>query len=244
MLKKLIKSILPKNIINEIINFKNNYFNGYSLKSYSQEGEDMILRRLFEKQKIGFYIDVGAHHPKRFSNTYFFYKKGWNGINIDAMPDSMKLFNKIRPRDINIEKPVFDKKQILTYYAFNEPALNGFSKELSQERDGKGNYFIEFTKDIETSTLEEILDTNLPKDQEIDFLSIDVEGLDFMVLQSNNFEKYKPKVILIEVLGSRLLDINNNEITKYLQQFNYSIYAKAVNTVIFISDEFYNDEYN
>lgn len=243
MLKKILKLILPKSVINEIINFRNNYFDGYALKSYSQEGEDMILRRLFEKQQTGFYVDVGAHHPKRFSNTYFFYKQGWNGINIDAMPNSMKSFEKFRPRDINIEKPISDKKQVLTYYAFNEPALNGFSKELSEERDGKGNYYIEFTKDIETSTLEEVLKDNLPKDQEIDFLSVDVEGLDFMVLKSNDFEKYKPKVILIEILGSSLKDIENNEISEYLKQYDYSIYAKAVNTIVFVSDRFYNERY-
>ena len=243
MLKKLVKSILPKSAIDKLIDVKNDYFDGYVLKSYSQEGEDMILRRLFEKQTIGFYVDVGAHHPKRFSNTYFFYKKGWSGINIDAMPESMKPFNKIRPRDINIEKPVSDRKQVLTYYAFNEPALNGFSKELSEQRDGQGNYFIQFTKDIETATLEQILDENLPKNQEINFLSIDVEGLDFMVLKSNNFEKYKPKVILIEILGSSLADIDNNEISKFLKEYNYSIYAKAVNTVFFISDEFYEERY-
>lgn len=244
ILKKLVKTILPKSVIEKMVDLKNNYLDGYVLKSYSQEGEDMILRRLFENQQTGFYVDVGAHHPKRFSNTYFFYKKGWKGINIDAMPDSMKPFNKIRPRDINIEKPVSEKKQILTYYAFNEPALNGFSKELSQERSDKdNNYHIIFEKDIETSTLTEILDTNLPKNQEIDFLSIDVEGLDFIVLQSNNFNQYKPKVILIEILGSSLSDIENNEITQYLKQFEYSIYAKAVNTVIFISDEFYKERY-
>jgi len=244
MLKKLIKTILPKKVKEKIIDIKNNYFDGYALKSYAQEGEDMILRRLFEKQQNGFYVDVGAHHPKRFSNTFFFYKKGWKGINIDAMPNSMKLFNKIRPRDINIEKPVSDKRQILTYYAFNEPALNGFSKELSQERNSKdNNYHIIFKKDIETSTLSEILDNNLPKNQKIDYLSIDVEGLDFMVLQSNNFMKYKPKVILIEILGSSLSDIGNNDISVYLKQFNYSIYAKAVNTVIFIDDAFYSERY-
>lgn len=217
---------------------KNNYFNGYATQSFSQEGEDMILRRLFENQQTGFYVDVGAHHPKRFSNTYYFYQKGWHGINIDAMPGSMKAFESIRPKDINIEKPVSDKKQILTYYAFNEPALNGFSKELSEQRDGVGNYFIKFTKDIETATLEEILDQNLPKNQQIDFMSIDVEGLDFMVLKSNDFDTYKPKVVLIEILESSLSDIENNEIAEFLKQYGYTIYAKAVNTVFFIEKNF------
>lgn len=239
MLKKLVKKILPKIVKEKIIAIKNDYFDGYALKSYSQEGEDMVLRRLFEKQQIGFYVDVGAHHPKRFSNTYFFYKQGWNGINVDAMPNSMKLFNKIRPKDINIEKPISDKKQVLTYYAFNDSALNSFSKELSEERVSKeNNHHIIFEKNIETLTLTEILDDNLPINHEIDFLSIDVEGLDFMVLKSNDFKKYKPKVILIEILGSSLESIENNEISKHLKQFNYSIYAKCVNTVFYIENKF------
>jgi len=244
MFNKLFKTILPKSVKEKLIEFKNNYFDGYALKSYSQEGEDMILRRLLENQQTGFYVDVGAHHPKRFSNTYIFYKKGWRGINIDAMPGSIKLFNKIRPRDINIEVAISDRKQTLTYYAFNEPALNGFSKELSDKRANQNNnYHIIFQKDIETSTLTEIIDNNLPQNQEIDFLSIDVEGLDFMVLKSNDFEKYKPKVILIEIMGSSLSDIENNEISQYLEKYDYSIYAKAVNTVIFISNQFYNERF-
>ena len=241
MLKKIIKSVLPKKVIKILVNFKRNY-SEHSLKSYSQEGEDMILRRLFENQKTGFYVDVGAHHPKRFSNTYFFYKLGWRGMNIDAMPNSMKSFDRIRPRDINIEKPISNKKQVLTYYAFNEPAINGFSKELSEERAGKDNpYRIIFTKDIETAKLSEILDSWLPANQEIDFLSIDVEGLDFMVLQSNEFQKYSPKVVLIEILGSTFSEIQDNEISAYLKNYNYSLYSKALNTVIFIRDDFHKE---
>ena len=79
------------------------YVTRYSNISYSLQGEDMVLKELFADKNQGFYVDVGAHHPFRFSNTYLFYKKGWRGINIDAMPRSMELFDKFRPRDINIE---------------------------------------------------------------------------------------------------------------------------------------------
>ncbi|AJI45711.1 FkbM family methyltransferase [Francisella tularensis] len=243
MLKKIVKAVLPKIVKEKLRYFRNTYLDGYATKSYSQEGEDLILKRIFEYKKKGFYVDVGAHHPKRFSNTYHFYKKGWNGINIDAMPGSMKLFNKLRPRDINIENPISDKIETLTYYAFNEPALNGFSKEISEERDGQGNYFIKFTKDIQTLTLAEVLNKNLSEHQKIDFLSIDVEGLDFIVLKSHDFEKYRPKVILIEILKSRLTDIFDNEIVKFLYTKNYLVYAKSVNTVFFICENFYKERY-
>lgn len=207
----------------------------YYQKSWGQEGEDLILLRFFGEKRDGFYVDIGAHHPKRFSNTNYFYQRGWKGINIDAMPGSMRQFDKHRKRDINIEKPISDSNQVLTYYAFNETALNGFSRELSEQRNGTGDWKLKFTKDIETITLEEILDTNLPAGQHIDFLTIDVEGFDFEVLKSNNFEKYKPTVILIEILESGLEDIENSEISKLLKKHNYSVYAKTINTVFFVS---------
>ena len=233
MLKKIFKIILPKNVIEKLNIIKNNYFDGFSLKSYSQEGEDMILRRFFEKQKTGFYVDVGAHHPKRFSNTFFFYKKGWSGINIDAMPNSMRSFDKIRPRDINLEVPISDKKQKLRYYMFNEPALNGFSKELAEKRDGKNHYKIISEKEIQTSTLEEIFKKHLPYGQEIDFMSIDVEGLDLQVLKSNNWKRFRPKFVLMEILGCSIKEIADSKEYKYLAEFGYETFAKTVNTVIF-----------
>lgn len=244
MLKKIIKTILPVHFVNKLIELKNIYINKYSVKSYSQEGEDMILARLFENQQSGFYVDVGAHHPHRFSNTYYFYKKGWRGINIDAMPGSMELFNKIRGRDINIEKPVSDKKEILTFYTFNEAALNGFSKEMSEKRNDGVNYFIKFTKEIETTTLEEILDKNLLKDQTIDFLSIDVEGFDLKVLKSNNFNKFKPKVVLIEMLVKSVKDIEDDEIARYLKGEKYLLLAKTIRTNIFIQTDFFKRIFN
>lgn len=232
MLKNLLKKLLPKTVIEYLREKKSNIFDSYAQSFYSQEGEDVILRRLFGNKKNGFYIDVGAHHPKRFSNTYLFYKQGWSGINIDAMPNSMKLFRKYRPRDINIEKPISDKKETLTYYMFNEPALNGFSKQLSDSRSKK-DYKLISTCELETATLNEILERYLLPEKTIDFLSIDVEGLDLCVIKSLDINRYKPKVILIEILGTTIDKLDNDETSKYLSDFGYKAVAKTCNTVIF-----------
>lgn len=233
-MKKIIIKVLPLFLVNFLRNIKNNYLDGFSVKSYSQEGEDMILSRIFGDTPIGFYVDVGAHHPFRFSNTYYFYKKGWRGINIDAMPNSMKLFNKFRSRDVNLEIPISDNEQLLTYFSFNEPALNGFSEELSRERHGKNGYIIQQEIKLKTSKLSYVLDEHLSNGMKIDFLSIDVEGLDLNILKSNNWVKYRPKCILIEILGSSLSDIENGEIAILLKQYGYGIYAKSIHTVFFI----------
>jgi len=239
MLRKVISILIPKSLLNKLNYVRNTYFlNGFAIKSYSQEGEDMILRNLFQKQKTGFYIDIGAYHPKLFSNTYFFYRLGWCGINIDAMPNSMKLFNRIRPRDINIEQSISDKEQTLTYYAFESSAYNGFSRDLSEHRAGEG-ISLKFSKDLKTERLETVLDRYLPLNQEIDFLSIDIEGFEYMALKSCNLEKYKPKIILIEMLKINLSEIEDNKIVKYLKKYGYSIYAKSIHSVFFIQNNHY-----
>src|SRR5215470_18597307 len=102
--------------------------------SYAQEGEDLILERIFEGKTAGFYVDVGAHHPKRFSNTYRFYRRGWCGINIEPNPDTLALFNRSRKRDINLAVGVAAQEGELVYFMFNEPALNSFDRALSERR--------------------------------------------------------------------------------------------------------------
>lgn len=202
--------------------------------SFSQEGEDLILNRIFSHQKKGFYVDVGAHHPQRFSNTYLFYLKGWRGINIDAMPGSMMSFEHLRPEDTNIEAAISDSSEELIYFMFDEPALNGFSEEISKNRDQLTHYKIIDKKAIKTQKLSNILKNFLPSGTEIDFLSIDVEGLDMQVLFSNDWSLYQPKIILIEELSTSLRSISKETTTsRFLKEKGYEIFAKTYNTSIY-----------
>lgn len=207
-------------------------FDFFMIQSYSQEAEDVILKRLFEGQKTGFYIDVGAHHPSRYSNTNLFYKMGWSGINIDAMPGSMALFKRFRPRDINLEIAVAKEKKKLTFYIFNDPALNTFDEELSRRRNC-GSYYVVQKQLLQTCPLAEVLSEHIPNGQEIDFMSIDVEGYDLEALQSNDWEHFRPKYILVECLGASLEAIHTNAIYRYLKDKHYQCCAKTVNTFIF-----------
>lgn len=209
-------------------------WDSWACRSWSQEGEDRILNRIFEQQEFGFYIDIGAHHPRRFSNTYLLYRRGWRGINIDAMPGSMRAFNKIRPRDINLEIAIADRQTELDYYIFNEPALNGFSRDLSQERHAAASgYVIEDVIKVEVLQLHEVLHQHLPACQSIDFMSVDVEGLDFQVLKSNDWNRYRPTYVLVEVLESSLHEIEKSEIGRFMRVTGYILFAKCLNTVFF-----------
>jgi len=222
MLKKLIAKYLPVH-----------YFS--SSRSYSQDGEDMILKSIYEGRKNykGFFVDVGAHHPVRYSNTRFFYKKGWRGINIEPTPSAIKPFNLFRRRDINLNIGVGENRDTLTFYCFNEPALNSFSKEVSEKIvKERPKYKIIKEVKIEVFPLAEVFDKYLPTGTRIDFMTIDVEGLDFEVLKSNNWEKYKPEVLLVEE-NINVDEMDKSRIYPFLKEKGYVFFAKTLRTCVY-----------
>ncbi|MDP8568088.1 FkbM family methyltransferase [Methylophilus aquaticus] len=205
----------------------------YLNSSYSQEGEDILLQRLFSDQRYGFYVDVGAHHPVRFSNTFALYKKGWTGINIEPNPDMYSLFKKNRPRDINVNCGVDAINGTLEYYMFNEPALNTFDPDLVKSRLSNTTYFVNKTIQIEVHPLSELLEQFAPKNRKIDFLSVDVEGLDLNVLMSNNWAKFRPQYLLAEQLELESIENLDFPIHHYMKSVDYQAKFRTYNTIIY-----------
>ncbi|MBF0440433.1 MAG: FkbM family methyltransferase [Oligoflexales bacterium] len=189
------------------------------------------MQRLFQGKTSGFYIDLGAHHPKRFSNTYLLYRLGWCGINIDAMPGAMALFKKIRKRDICLEIGISDKNETKDFYIFSERALNTFDKDLAKERIALG-WRLERTQKVQLRPINSVLDEFLPPQTQIDLLTIDIEGLDGIVLKSLCFNKYRPKVIICEQLSTNVEDVSSSEIAHILKRENYVLSSKLFNSAI------------
>lgn len=232
MFKKIFKS-LPLELQKILYDLSDYFTDHYVFSSYSQEGEDMVLLRAFGNQRNGFFVDVGAHHPKRFSNTYIFYKYGWRGINIEPNPNSIAKFNKVRPEDINIQLGVSSNPGILTYYIFNDPALNTFDKTTAESRVLEGEYHIIRKESVAVERLDKILKLHLRQNTSIDFLSIDVEGLDLEVLKSNDWDLFRPKVVLVEELGMNLEDLSTSPVVSFMRKNNYKFFAKTYNTLFF-----------
>jgi FkbM family methyltransferase len=210
---------------------------GEGLVSYSQQGEDMILHCLFQGQQTGFYVDIGAYHPARYSNTYFFYRRGWRGINIDAMPGSMAAFRVQRPEDVNLEYAIANDDSTRTYYEFDNPALNGFSRALSESRNAGGQFRLIGEHALPTMTLAQALGAHLPPGQRIDFLTVDVEGLDLEVLQSNDWSKYRPRSVVTEDIEAHLLaDVDRSQVVRYLRTQGFVPSAKCIHSVVLVDE--------
>jgi hypothetical protein len=202
-----------------------NRFNSYNL-SCSQFGEDMIVRHVLEGTNAGFYVDIGAHHPVHFSNTYHFYLRGWRGINIDAIPASMDAFRLLRPRDINIEACVDSAAhQTRVFTVFDVPALNTASLEEAQKvvRSGKAKMVMQHQ--METTTLTDLLDLHLPSGGSVDLLTIDAEGLDEVILQHHDFGRYRPRVLLFERKEMNFAHLDQDDLIIHLKNEGYEMVA-------------------
>lgn len=194
--------------------------NEFATLSYAQEGEDILLKRIFERQATGFYVDVGAHHPFRFSNTKLLYDRGWQGINIEPNPDVIDLFIKHRPRDIHVAGGIARSQSVLTYYRHHHPALNTFRREHVPGKEPSS------TMEIPVLPLSSILSAHIESDQTIDLLSIDAEGMDLEILQSNDWTLYRPRYILVEVKRCSIEELLDSEIQLYLKSKNYTLISK------------------
>lgn len=171
----------------------NKYFRG----SFSQKGEDLTMDKFFKHKRKGFYIDIGACHPKRFNNTKFFYDRGWHGINIEPMPTRIKLFLQERKRDKNLNIGIGKVKKVAVFYEFEASGFSTFSKK---EADSliKIGYPLKRKIKVQMHRLEDIMKKYVTS--HIDFMTIDTEAMDLDVLESNDWKKYRPKLLCVETI--------------------------------------------
>lgn len=200
---------------------------------FGQEGEDILLTRVFGNKTNGFFVDVGAHHPTRFSNTYMLSLNGWSGINIDANQHSIDQFELTRSRDINICSSIGSNAESRKYFCFAESALNTFDEEIAQMYVRNGHK-IDRIESLKTTKLGVLLDANVKPGTLIDLLNIDVEGLELEVIGSNDWSKYAPVVVVVEILNVTVAQAIEHEVTKAIQTYGYVLSSKLFNSCIYV----------
>lgn len=201
---------------------------------YSQWGEDLFVHHTIMEEKEdpnnGFYVDIGAYHPFRYSNTYFAYKKGWKGICVEPNPEVKELFLKYRERDICFHCGISDSpRDSLDYYMFEEPAYNGFFSEQMLKEIGNGSVRCLRKIKVPVYSLKEILKACQVDD--IDYMSVDVECMELDVLKSNDWNKYRPRRLLIEQLETKNIELS--PVCRYLENVGYEFEAVLGVTVVY-----------
>ena len=205
-------------------------------KSYSLFQEDLFIKNYFKNKSKGFYIDVGCYHPLEGNNTHLLHAKGWKGINFDINFYSIELFKFLRKKDTNIHSGISHKKEKLAmYYRKEINMLNTLDKKIAKIHFRNG-----FKKrNVQVNTLNYFISKYFKKLEKIDFLNIDVEGVELNVLKSLNFKQYKPQLVCIEIHNSKnMYDTNydylkSNSIYKYLINKKYKVVWKKKYSFIF-----------
>lgn len=164
--------------------------------SYAQNFEDVLLARAFAGRERGFYIDVGAWLPVADSVTKHFYDLGWSGINIEPVEEYCKLLREERPRDVNLQVALGDRRETRRFYRFAGSGLSTFCPEPLAGYSALGLEAEEV--DVEVLTLREICETHVQG--EIDFLKIDAEGWEKQVLLGGDWERFRPRIVLVEAV--------------------------------------------
>ncbi len=199
-------------------------------KSYSQNKEDLFLIDYFKDIKKGFYLDFGCHHPKRFSNTYLLYKRGWSGINVDANYSSILLFNLFRKRDKNIRALINVESKSDIYYYFNDSALNGILSISDAKELIDMGYILKKKIRMESIPINEFFNKYKLKNKKINFFKIDLEGLDFEIIKVLDFKNLDIQVLMIE---KKLNKIENQELVIYLKSKFFKLIFESKRNLIF-----------
>jgi len=166
--------------------------------SYAQRFEDIHLLRAFGDQASGFYIDIGAGHPVYDNVSFAFYLRGWRGITVEPNPWLAELSGAVRPRDTRIQSLVGERSGEATYYLVED--FHGLSTTVEHHARAAQSEFGKASRamPVPVTTLAALAERHAAG--EISFLKIDVEGAERDVLAGNDWDRFRPKIVLAEAL--------------------------------------------
>jgi FkbM family methyltransferase len=212
--------------------------------SYSQSGEDIIADYFFES--IGIekptYIDIGANQPVKGSNTYLFYLKGANGICIEPDLTLIASLKKERPKDIVLNIGISTNiaaEADFYYFDGHYNAWNTFSKQDADNKTNESGIEYKVSK-VQLDTVNNIVAKHQFK--HVNFISVDVEGLDLGILKSIDFDEIRPQLICVETIEFSLRNTvkKNHEIINYVLTQGYHVYADTNLNTLFCRNDIFN----
>lgn len=217
-------------IIRKISHFFNVSF------SFSSDGEDYILLKIFEHIYEGNYIDIGSNHPLLHSNTYSLYLKGWRGVCVDPLPNLAPKYKKFRFFDKFYNKGfLLGGESIKAPFYFFPDNPDNSTFDLGQVKLLRENYNRSNFEVLEVSfvSCDDIL-TNFKNNSIIHLISIDVEGLEKKILQEFINNNIFPWVFCVEELSYVAKNISNSEVYKLLTINGYILISRTFLSSIYI----------
>ena len=194
------------------------YAHGLRRGTFSQSGEDLLIEQLLGRQRNGFYVDIGASHPFRISNTYLLYRRGWSGISVEPIPSLGRLHLRWRPRDTLVPVAIGPEAGELKFFEMLPSVLSTLDPATAERYTAEGKAQILKTYSIRVITPMQFF-REYVADRTIDFLSMDIEGLDLRTLRAIDLSVTRPRLLCIE-----LNDMSEMEaLARHVNTFGYFV---------------------
>lgn len=224
------------------------------VRSYSQCGEDLQIAHYLRKGERVTYMDVGCLWPRQFSNSYFFYERGGHGLCIDANPTAGEEYRRVRPRDLFLNCGIAATRGTMTYHMHGNPVFNTFSAEHAaelaqraarmEESAHRASRELTGTVEVPIMTLEEAVHSTgfaaACDGGRVDFLSIDVEGLELEVLSGFCFNTPRPRLVVVEDVrrgAEARLEPHSLPVIQLLETHRYRLAGHAGINLYFLDED-------
>jgi FkbM family methyltransferase len=168
--------------------------------SYSQNLEDYHLSIAFAGQATGTYVDIGAGHPIADNVSFWFYERGWRGVVVEPQSRLAALYPRLRPRDITVAGLIGRECGEADFHLVDR--LHGLSTTTEAVAQAAQAFGVDYqTVRTPMTTLARLCESH--DLGTIDFLKVDVEGAERDVLLGGDWERFRPKVIVVEAVTPR-----------------------------------------
>lgn len=213
--------------------------------SYSQAGEDQIVSYLLDFLGLWesvTYLDIGANCPIYQNNTYALYKRGGTGVLVEANPEMISSLREVRPADQTLNNILCANPQgKREFYILEDAEFSSTDKAWIENVQAVNlSSPLRRIEMVDTISIEQIFEEYFAGEAPT-VLSIDIEGKDHEVLQSVDFSRYRPTIIVVETIlfNSKLaFKTKNPQFLQLMQEAGYSEYAFTGINSIFVDEQF------
>jgi FkbM family methyltransferase len=201
--------------------------------SYSQFGEDITAANLLRNLKTGFYVDIGAYHPLKHSNTALLHINGWQGVTVEPEMGGARAFHRFRPHAINVRAAIHNEKDSVTLYKFrgglSNTTMEDRAKDLRESKEVVGEEVVPALR------LNDVFERHVPEGVHVNYLSVDIEGYDTEAILAFDLAKYLPDVVCIEIHRPDMMALGDNAAVGFMSRHGYQLYAINVFSLTFVN---------
>ncbi len=203
--------------------------------TYSQFGEDVTAANLLRNVTTGFYVDIGAHHPLKHSNTALLHMRGWQGVNVEPMQEGIRLFDQFRPHATNVRAAIHNEHEQVTLYKFGRGLSNTVIPDravaLGRSHQATGEEV------VPGLSLNDVFERYVPAGVRVNYMTVDIEGYDTEAVLAFDVARHQPDVMCVEIHRPDLLCLGDDPVVRHLVGNGYFPFAVNIYSLTFVNVE-------